>query len=815
MCLHLGLDMKNFTKILLLTVVILSGLIGSVVGFSYYKSNIQTFQERTTEEKNTIFDLTGAFISTYGELKNKPGNRGNNSLPVPATFRANALEAFNKTRSDRGATEVEMVGIPGLAIKNNAKGENAIQTIKEMANTNSDSIWSGHTVNNGSKIFQTIKPVFANKESCVACHNTIQKGIKEWKLGDTMGAFVINTPVEKVYEKIKYNSMVWAFFAFLASVLLGLLLTFIQNKRLKIANEQIEKEQILHREMAQARKQAEEADRTKSEFLANMSHEIRTPMNGVIGMAELLSRTDLDAKQKSFADIIVKSGSALLTIISDILDFSKLGAGQMVIDPAPFELRDAVENIATLFSTHVDEKDIELAVRISPDLPEMYVGDVGRLRQVITNLIGNAVKFTEHGHVFLEITSNSIENNKDDKRANIRFKIQDTGIGIPENQLSKIFDQFSQVDESATREHEGTGLGLAISASLVQLMGGDIKVESKVGKGSTFWFDIDLPIYGELSPQKKVPTNVSGSRVFIIDDNHVNRTILTEQMLAWQFDSAAAKSGAEALAVLKETARRNISVDAIILDYQMPHMNGVAVVEHIRNDDALKHIPIIMLTSVSELENGKTFSSLDIQAHLTKPAKSALLLETLINILQNGKVTEKVSDSGVLAAKAISNFNITSPPSQVADASVAQEKVQTARSDATEIDVLLVEDNQVNQIVMQQILEQEGLRYEIADNGAIGVEMYEKYKPSVILMDVSMPVMNGLNATKAIRTLEAEANSKHIPIIGVTAHALKGDMDRCLDAGMDDYLSKPVSPDRLIKKINEWLAKKTSDKISA
>ena len=819
MCFQLGRDMKNFTKILLVVVVILSGLIGSVVGFSYYKNGVETFQERTTEEKNTILDLIGAFISSYGDLKNKSSNRENPSLPVPATFRANALEIFNKTRIGRGATEVEMVGIPGLAIKNAPKGENAIQMIKEMSDNHSDMIWSGHTVHNGIAVLQTIKPVIAKKESCVACHNTIQKDVKVWKTGDIIGAFVVNTPVGEVYEKIKFNALIWGLLAFLTTMILGLLLILVQNKRLKDANAQIEKEQILQEEMAQARQKAEEADRTKSEFLANMSHEIRTPMNGVMGMAELLTRTDLDAKQKSFADVIVKSGSALLTIINDILDFSKIGAGQLVLDPAPFELRDTVESVAALFSTHVDEKDLELAVRIDPELADMYVGDVGRLRQIITNLIGNAVKFTEHGSVFIGVTGNLIENNESEKLANIRFKIQDTGIGIPIDQQDKIFDKFSQVDESATREHEGTGLGLAISASLVQLMGSKINIESKVGKGSTFWFDIVLPVHGEVKPKQSVPADITGSRVFIVDDNQVNRTILTEQMLACQFDSAAAQSGLEALAVLRETVKRNIPVDAIILDYHMPQMNGGEVVHHIRNDSSLKHIPIIMLTSVNELKNGKTFSSLEIQAHLTKPAKSALLMETLINVLQNGKATNEDVDHCAQAARTISSFDGKKSKSSASLSTVTAtvpEKIKNPDSSTDEIDVLLVEENEVNQIVIQQILEQEGLRYEVANNGAIGIEKYKEFKPSVILMDISMPVMNGLNATVAIRTLEDKTSSNtRTPIIGVTAHTLNGDMERCLDAGMDDYLSKPVSPKTLVKKINKWLDNKTENMMRA
>ena len=629
-----------------------------------------------------------------------------------------------------------------------------------------------------------------------------------------------------------------------------------------------------------ANRKAELADRAKSEFLANMSHEIRTPMNGVMGMAELLVKTELDAKQKTFADIIVKSGASLLTIINDILDFSKIDAGQMELDPAPFALSEAIEDVATLVSSKVAEKDLELVVRIDPQLPAMFVGDVGRIRQIVTNLMGNAVKFTEEGHVFIDV--NGIV---EDGMAKLKIAIQDTGIGIPEEKAARVFDKFSQVDESATRKHEGTGLGLAISSSLVELMGGDIGVHSKLGEGATFWFEITLPVHGNIKPRAHVPLDVSGARVLIIDDNEVNRSILLENMQAWKFDSAAAASGKEGLAVMRAMIAQGIKLDCVILDYHMPEMNGGEVALAIRSDVALNNIPVVMLTSVDQTEEGKNFSSLGIQGHLVKPARSSLLLETIIRVLQdvrdennetregvamvraiagkqvasgeNNQVTSsetatdlqddrqaassttasttpivpraplpeidtssKVEEAAIVRA-ASAKSNVVATQNSVDEATVSQNNTkepalhQQSGIDATRrfsskidasrvIDVLVAEDNEVNQIVFRQILQGAGYNFLIAQNGKEAVELYQRHNPKVICMDVSMPVMNGHEATMEIRKLEKESG-KETPIIGVTAHAIKGDMEKCFDAGMDDYLCKPVSPDKFKEKISKWI----------
>lgn len=400
-------------------------------------------------------------------------------------------------------------------------------------------------------------------------------------------------------------------------------------------------------------KAAESSDKAKSEFLANMSHEIRTPMNGVMGMAELLAKTELDGKQRMFTDVIVKSGASLLTIINDILDFSKLDAGQMQLHPEPFRIREAIEDVATLVSSKVAEKDLELIVRVDPAIPEMLVGDVGRIRQVVTNLMGNAVKFTEQGHVYVNVDGQDIPEEGKHSIAKLRIAVEDTGIGIPEDKVGKVFDKFSQVDTSATRKHEGTGLGLSICQHLVELMGGTISADSENGVGSTFWFEIDLPIDGEQTSHKTVPVDVTGSRILIVDDNEVNRSILKEQMAMWKFDCAAVSSGAEALAIIAEVVQRGITIDAIVMDYHMPQITGGDTVKELRANPATASLPVIMLTSVDETEDGKAFSSLGIQAHLTKPTRSSLLLETIIQVLQKDRNNQCGADDS--SSKAIAS----------------------------------------------------------------------------------------------------------------------------------------------------------------
>ncbi|MDH3239944.1 MAG: ATP-binding protein [Alphaproteobacteria bacterium] len=357
-----------------------------------------------------------------------------------------------------------------------------------------------------------------------------------------------------------------------------------------------------NRELAVQRERALAADRSKTEFLANMSHEIRTPMNAVIGMSEVLEGTNLDDRQRSFVEVIRGSGNNLLKLINDILDFSKIDAGQLQLDCKPFDLRSAAEDIGALIAPKVSEKNIELALRFQPFLPTKFVGDSGRIRQVLLNLISNAVKFTDHGHILVDITGKEQGDSVD-----LTIRVEDTGIGIASDKLSTVFQKFTQLDSSSTRRFEGTGLGLAISKTLVELMGGRISVESELGKGSTFSIFLTLPIHASSTTRPRVPVDVSGSRVLVVDDNAVNRMILVEQLGTWKFKVAAVPSGSEAVLALRQAASEGHPFDLVVLDYHMPGMNGEDTAREIRSQDFSAETPIILLASIDRADDGGYF----------------------------------------------------------------------------------------------------------------------------------------------------------------------------------------------------------------
>jgi CheY-like chemotaxis protein len=368
--------------------------------------------------------------------------------------------------------------------------------------------------------------------------------------------------------------------------------------------------------------------------------------------------------------------------------------------------------------------------------------------------------------------------------------------------LEKVFDKFSQVDSSSTRRHEGTGLGLAIASRLVSLMGGEMGVESRLGKGSKFWFSVPLPVHEDMEPAKPVPVDVTGARVLVIDDNAINRAILLEQLRSWNFDCAAAEDGEVGLAFLDRARELNASVDCIILDYQMPGINGVEVARRVAADPATAHIPVLLLTSVDQAVTAPVGVKTGISAHLNKPARSSVLLETLVSIMQAARAAHGPAQAHPAADAPPLRSHAGEKPSPAA---APPPIVAPAAGRQRPLDVLVAEDNEVNQLVFSQILDGLGLSYRIASNGRIATEFHRMHRPRLILMDVSMPEMNGYEAARAIRQ-EEEGTGRHTPIVGVTAHALKGDREKCLDAGMDDYMSKPVSPDRLAAKVNAWIA---------
>jgi signal transduction histidine kinase/DNA-binding response OmpR family regulator len=525
-----------------------------------------------------------------------------------------------------------------------------------------------------------------------------------------------------------------------------------------------------------ARTVAESASRAKGEFLASMSHEIRTPMNGVLGMLGLLLDTTLTDHQRDMGETAQSSAENLLAILNDILDVSKIEAGRLDIEPVPFDLRQTIEDVAAMMAIAAQKKGLDVIVRYPPHLPPRVVGDAGRIRQVLTNLAGNAVKFTATGHVFIDLEPLPAAAGM----VSVRVQVRDTGIGIPADKLDGVFDRFTQADASTTRRYGGTGLGLAISRQLVELMRGEVGVTSEPGQGSTFWFALTMPVDGQASAGLPAKADLAGVRVLIVDDNDVNRRVLHEQITAWGMRNGSFGSGEGALALLRAAQASGDPFQIVLADHHMPGMDGVQLARIIKADPLLQGTVLLMLSSVGGPEDAAAKEL--FAASLVKPVRASQLQDVLAVVWAEAR--------GVAATV------VPSRPTQ------SDRSLSRSPGTARHARVLVVDDNAVNQRVAQALLTKLGCRVDVAANGEEALEMVELLPYDVVFMDCEMPVLDGFAATTEIRRRE---NGDHrVPIVAMTARALTQDRDRCLQAGMDDYISKPVRVDLLRQTLDRW-----------